>query len=83
MTSPHPAPRSRKKVVRVSGYGVFCKAYGGLIAFSTDMETAEKYRKHEYAQVSFARSEDEFKVRHVTITYTLPTIKISKRRRKV
>lgn len=57
------------KIKKVKGYGVFVKAYGGLIGFSTGLEMAEKLAKTEFAEVSMSRSLDDFKVRFCTITY--------------
>ncbi len=68
-------PTTRKRIKKIKGFGVFVRAYGGLIAFSRDFETAVKYSRHEYAQVSMSRSEDEFKVKEVTIRYSVPSKK--------
>jgi hypothetical protein len=53
----------------VEGFGVFVRAYGGLIGFSTSVEMANKLAKTEYAEVSMSRSESEFKIKPVKITY--------------
>lgn len=63
--------KKKPKIKRVKGYGVFCKAYGGLIGFSTTLYMAEKLAKTEYSEVSMSRSEDEFKVRYCIITYKI------------
>jgi len=60
-----------KVVKRVAGYGVFVAAYGGLIGFSKEYDMANKLARTEYAEVSISRSLDDFKVRPVTISYSL------------
>ena len=57
---------------KIKGFGIFVKAYGGLIGFSTDIGIAQKIKMTEFNEVSMSRSKDEFKIRPVTITYTLP-----------
>lgn len=60
---------------RIKGYGVFVRAYGGLIAFSNNENTARKIKITEFSQVSMSRSEDEFKIKPIEIRYSLPTTK--------
>lgn len=71
-----------RKTKQVSGYGVFVRAYGGLIGFSKEWYMAEKLAKTEYSEVSMSRSEDEFKVKPVTIRYSLPHTKKIKKVKK-
>ncbi len=63
--------QKKKKKKKVDGYGVFVKAYGGLIGFSRDWEMANKLARTEAGEVSMSRSSDDFKVRACTITYEI------------
>lgn len=60
-----------KKTKKVKAWGVYVKDYGGVICTAQTKEEAEQLRISEYSQVSMCRSEKDFKVVPVTITYTI------------
>ena len=61
----------QKKTKTVKRWGVYIKAYGGIIEIARTKREATKLLYEAYGEVSMLRSISEFSVIPITITYKI------------